>query len=601
MSKSYQFVDGPRTFNYDIIRHIGRGGGGSVSEAIEIIDGEVSKRPVVVKESACVNTSDEVLQTIAEKLRRIRRIKSPNVTAYYHAKLEKFVYGIETSIQTVVVMEYCPLGDLETYAKLTMLSNDEIKDIIRQILTGLVAIHSHNVIHMDLKTANIVLAHDDRHSRYALVAKITDLDDHYALQASVTKTKEVTSNLKGTTYFMSPEMLERGNGQYQIGRMTDMWSLGCIIVELYRQNQPFRFVNTINGMPNPATILLVDEANLPNAVENFVLNGGIPEIPVEIPDVAKTMMEKCFEKNPNKRLSPVEMLDSGWFENAEALHRPKADTAPKGEANGENQFLLRNKDLIPKPSREMIWDCGVNCAARVLMHHTPHTHFPYHCYATEVAQVKKNIDPGQPVDEKYRRLLLKWLQQSQAPTAIQQNPWATLANTLGSFLLSVDSPRLTALITLMLPTIGPSFPDVARWMNRYTKEYQYVCKGRATWSDIKQLLDRHEPVIAQMSLGDLEFSDTIRQAAALTGYQAMCPTTFPNFHAVVLRGYTGAKPNGEPDRLWMTYPDGENTEMSYARFKKCANWESSHPLTKEAFDLSGYEPGQIIYRVKKEF
>ncbi|XP_055347678.1 uncharacterized protein LOC129594851 [Paramacrobiotus metropolitanus] len=597
MIRNYAFTEGPHTYTYSIVREIGRGGFGTVSEATELKNGASTNRRIAVKETLHKEPeTGSILGSVSEKLRNIRLIKSRNVTVYHQAKLEQLTTDMQPFIRTVIVMEYCELGSLESYIKANPnLPDDQIKDLIQQILNGLMDIHNHKVIHTDLKTANIVLTSDSG-ALYGITAKITDVDDHFALMATITKTNEAAGICRGTVMFMSPEMITGGTNGYAIGKKTDIWSMGCIIVELYRKQAPFRFFKIIDGRSNPADMLLVDRAH-PETIKTFVAEGGVPEIPWELADVVRTTIENCFQKDPRKRPSARDLLHGALFQNENSLREAgEPDTRQATTANVE--FTLRCGESIPRPNYEMKWDCGVNCAARVLVHHTPHTHFPYHLYATEVVQVKKNIDPGQPLDEKYRRMLLKWLQQGQATA--QQNPLAALVSSVGTFLLAAPAaPRMSSLLTLFLPIIGPSYPEVAAWMNKYTHEYEYVCEGRATWPTIKKQLDRREPVIAQVCLGDVEISEMVRQAAYACGCQDFYPRTFPNIYSVILRGYEGVAPNGDPLMLTYTLPDGETGFRSYEEFKSRANWVSSHPLVKEAFDESGYEPGQIIYRKKK--
>ncbi|XP_055332246.1 uncharacterized protein LOC129584154 isoform X2 [Paramacrobiotus metropolitanus] len=591
--KVFTFTSGNGSFRYVAVKELGKGSFGEVFEASEQVNSKPTGRSVAIKQSFYHGNgiSSEYLRELREKMDnnhvRIKRITNPHVTSYHHVKMEESV-GLELSLTVVIAMEYCNLGNLENFTKTHKLSNGEIKDIIKQVLSGLVAIHEQGIIHTDLKTANIVLA-SDTHFAYGRVVKITDLDDHVGLASTVTRVNEVT-NKRGTIIFMSPEMLTGGHNGYQIGRRTDVWSMGCVIVELYRKGKDFLFVKKMTGINTPVEMLNAHRAR-EEAICSFITTGGKPEIPEDIPDLSRTMVQKCFEIDPKKRISASELLQSGWFEEPTVVQINQAPGTSKME------FTLSNGERIPPPDDELKWDVRMACAARVLVHHTNTTRFPYQhpsFYKAEVDLVRKVIEPRQPLDPKFHEWMAKLLD-TKGPLAHSLNPITRLIH----MIVQPTGPRMSALLTTFLPTIGPSFPAIAEWMNRYTTDYEYVCKGHASWPDIKKLIDKKEPVIAQVRLYDLPMGDMVKTIAEMVGIGEHCPPTFPYICAKILRGYEGSKANGEPATVIYTNPDGKTGMMEFEEFKKEADWTPSHPLLKEVFDLAGYEPRQIIYRIQK--
>ncbi|XP_055339310.1 uncharacterized protein LOC129588916 [Paramacrobiotus metropolitanus] len=398
---------------------------------------------------------------------------------------------------------------------------------------------------------------------------------------------------------MPPEVLVGGRKGHPVGRKSDMWSVGCILVDMFRHGEPVRFVKLVEGKDIPVDALTVGEGVGLPVLMQYVVEGGTPEIPYQAPDAARQLLRRCFRMNPKERISAADMLHSQWFQQDDSipLNVPETLQDPRHVENSR-EFLLNNGEDIPAPDSEMIWDVGVNCGARVLMHHRAHTHFPVAYYRVEIERVKKNVDPGKPLDEKYRALLRRHLDPAHRPTG-PLNPLGHLLCRAVTFLAQPGMSRLSAGISLFIPTLGPSFPDVARWMNTYTRDYQYVCRGRTAWPDIRALLDAGEPVIAQVCWNELPMAESVRQIVALAGYGERCPTTFPNMCAVVLRGYDGAGTAGEPRTVTFTHPFGDSRVVRYADFKQYANWVSAHPITKEVLELSGYEPAQIIHRVQR--
>ena len=84
---------------------------------------------------------------------------------------------------------------------------------------GIQALHSKNVLHRDLKSANVFLTSN----KYV---KIGDFGISKVLDSTSAKT------FVGTPYYLSPEVCS--NKKYDL--RSDLWSLGCILYELCTLN-----------------------------------------------------------------------------------------------------------------------------------------------------------------------------------------------------------------------------------------------------------------------------------------------------------------------------------------------------------------------------
>ena len=83
--------------------------------------------------------------------------------------------------------------------------------------------HNKKIIHRDLKPENIFM-------KEAMNIKIGDFGT--SKQLNVYKTHLLTKNKTGSSYYIAPEILI--NGKYNL--KSDIWSLGCIIYELFTLN-----------------------------------------------------------------------------------------------------------------------------------------------------------------------------------------------------------------------------------------------------------------------------------------------------------------------------------------------------------------------------
>ncbi|XP_055331688.1 uncharacterized protein LOC129583763 [Paramacrobiotus metropolitanus] len=175
-----------------------------------------------------------------------------------------------------------------------------------EITDGVHFLHQKGLVHGDLKPGNVFIKHlDNDHERDTLV--IGDLDDFVQMQRSVTCSGDIT-HVRGTIRFMSPEMLKRFatlNSEIP-GRKTDIWSVGCIMLELAhcitgskrkRLKKNWRIVEAGYRMSDTHFATLVIDGYVP-AVTNRNL------LPAEL----VACMQRCLHRNSEKRVSADELL-----------------------------------------------------------------------------------------------------------------------------------------------------------------------------------------------------------------------------------------------------------------------------------------------------
>ena len=125
-------------------------------------------------------------------------------------------------------MEYADGGDL--YGRIvshnnrkTHFNEDHQWKIFIQTIRGLRILHAHNILHRDLKSANVFLMQDGR-------AKLGDLN------VSKIAKKGLLYTQTGTPYYASPEVWR----DLPYDTKSDIWSLGCVLYEAVALKPPFR-------------------------------------------------------------------------------------------------------------------------------------------------------------------------------------------------------------------------------------------------------------------------------------------------------------------------------------------------------------------------
>ena len=183
-----------------------------------------------------------------------------------------------------LILEYCASGsviDLMLSMKRTF-NEIEVASIIEMVLKGLVDIHSKDLIHRDIKGANILLSEDG-------TAKIAD----FGVGVHLINEKKRNSR-KGSPYWMSPQVAL--NLDYDT--KTDIWSLGITCIEMIEGEPP-------NSNLKPRCVIEKIGKSPPKADD--LINPDYHTY--EFIDFVKN----CLEIDPNKRPSAKELLNHSFI------------------------------------------------------------------------------------------------------------------------------------------------------------------------------------------------------------------------------------------------------------------------------------------------
>lgn len=124
-----------------------------------------------------------------------------------------------------IVMEFLEGRDLkEIIAERENLSLGRRLNIVRQICEGLAHAHRNQIVHRDMKPANVRVLPDD-------AVKIMD----FGVARIADSTQTQTGTLLGTVSYMSPEQCHSS----QVTAATDIWSVGVILYEMLTFQRPF--------------------------------------------------------------------------------------------------------------------------------------------------------------------------------------------------------------------------------------------------------------------------------------------------------------------------------------------------------------------------
>ncbi|XP_010524977.1 PREDICTED: mitogen-activated protein kinase kinase kinase 1-like [Tarenaya hassleriana] len=170
-----------------------------------------------------------------------------------------------------------------------------IKEITRMILEGLVFIHGHGYVHCDLKPTNILVFPREGNGtcRTTYEIKISD----FGLSREAMKEDNEWSwyfPFIGTPSYMSPESVCEG----RIGTELDLWSLGCIVLQMFTGELPW-------------------SASQRHYLRSFLASGHAPIVPETVPCDAREFIETCLARNPEERSSAAMLLEHPFLRQGE--------------------------------------------------------------------------------------------------------------------------------------------------------------------------------------------------------------------------------------------------------------------------------------------
>ncbi|ARF11106.1 serine/threonine protein kinase [Hokovirus HKV1] len=199
-----------------------------------------------------------------------------------HLNVVTFYDVVEFEDYTYIVMELCENGSLSSllydlkYKNNTTLNSSFVKFYFSQIISGMLFLHSLNIMHRDLKPENILLTNKKS------TLKIVDFG-----LAKYLENDNLTTTMCGSPQYMAPELVRYQN----YSSSSELWTLGIILYELVYNKNPFYNCRShkelFDQFINQETIVIPEKNK----------NGNI------VPESCINLLKKLLEKNTIRRLT----------------------------------------------------------------------------------------------------------------------------------------------------------------------------------------------------------------------------------------------------------------------------------------------------------
>ncbi|NWH50132.1 STK36 kinase, partial [Fregata magnificens] len=246
---------------YHVLEMIGEGSFGRVYKGRR----KHSAQVVALKFIPKVGRSEKELKNLQREIEIMRGLHHPNII--------QMLDSFETDKEVVVVTDYAEGELFQILEDDGSLPEDQVQTIAAQLVSALYYLHSHRILHRDMKPQNILLGKDG-------VVKLCD----FGFARSMSIHTMVLTSIKGTPLYMSPELVE----ERPYDHTADLWSVGCILYELFVGTPPF-YTSSIFQL---VSLIVKDPIKWPEAIS----------------PVFKSFLQGLLMKDPRQRLSWPELL-----------------------------------------------------------------------------------------------------------------------------------------------------------------------------------------------------------------------------------------------------------------------------------------------------
>ncbi|OMJ17037.1 MAP kinase kinase kinase mkh1 [Smittium culicis] len=257
---------------------IGKGSFGHVYLALNCSDGKVFavkqiKFPMNrLPSNKSQKKKNNLISQLYFEISLMRDLNHPNIVQYY---------GFEMSdTQINIFLEYVSGGTISSLiVQHGPIPEPVVHSFVNQILQSLSYLHSKNILHRDIKSANILVEENG-------TCKLSDFGISKKNDYSKAYDASSRMSMQGSIFWIAPEVIKGSKYSAKV----DIWSLGCVLIEMWSGSRPWLGFDTVQTM--------------------FKLGAGVcPPLPDDLTPDGLDFCKKCLVTNPLHRSTASDLLN----------------------------------------------------------------------------------------------------------------------------------------------------------------------------------------------------------------------------------------------------------------------------------------------------
>ena len=230
----------------------------------------------------------------------LRRIQNEHIIQFYEVYEDKeSIYLIFELLEGDILIEEDDEGNIHKNY-----DADDVKEVMKQVIKGLIYLDEMGIMHRDLKPENIIFKYKDK-SPKENIAKIID----FGLAERIQKCEYILTKC-GTPGYIAPEIFDCKENSKEINydNRCDIFSLGAMFYFLICSEPAF------SG--NNVTHLMINNEKC-HWEYPYLEKEEKEEAEKKFGSLAFDLLEKMMDKNPDERIHINEILTHPYFKESE--------------------------------------------------------------------------------------------------------------------------------------------------------------------------------------------------------------------------------------------------------------------------------------------